>query len=510
MIEIPNRQETLSEHSQPKTEILFPILTFKQKLGLFFSAASPPKQPKAKFFWWNPPGQTKREKKLLFKLDAFILTYVCLSYYSKYLDQANISSAYVSSVLLHGAEYNWINNLFTIGFGFGGLLNLFNTIISPNIVLPVCEICWGIMCLVLYKANSFRYLMGIRFAQGVFEGIAWPACHYILGTWYNKNELARRASLFTASGMVGSAFSGYFQVAVYKNLSGVHGIAGWRWLFIIDFIVTIPIALLGFAVLIPSNAEKTWWLNKEDLTFARERMKFHGIKPNDKWDKKAFKRILTSWQFYFFPAAWVLWDLSGQSGGIVTCLVTGFIIDITGKRWHSFAGLMCFWIIGLVLLVVWEIPRGALFLALVFVCVSTPISPLLVGWANQLTQEDVQLRAATISVMNLLSSLVQIPWSVKLFNVSYAPRYKKAFRWCLGLNCALALSVPLIVLFDRYQNRKRGMYKLQTTYSDGIITVEDFIVPTDEFNEENSDEIRSVENITENLTIEKLRSPEKL
>ncbi|KAH3680274.1 hypothetical protein WICMUC_000456 [Wickerhamomyces mucosus] len=434
---------------------------------------------------------------------------------------------------LHGAEYNWINNCFTIGFGFGGLLNLLNTVISPSIVLPVCEISWGIMCLVLYKASSFRYLMGIRFAQGVFEGIAWPACHYILGTWYNKNELARRAALFTASGMVGSAFSGYFQVAVYKNLNGVHGIEGWRWLFIIDFIVTIPIALLGFAVLIPAYAEKTWWLNKEDLAFARERMKFHGVRPNDKWDIKAFKRILTSWQFYFFPAAWVLWDLSGQSGGyklggysvyqlntipssgtvfrIVTCLATGFIIDVTGKRWHSFAGLMCFWIIGLILLVVWEIPRGALFMALVFVCVSTPISPLLVGWANQLTQEDVQLRAATISVMNLLSSLLEMPWSVKLFNVSYAPRYKKAFRWCLGLNCALAACVPLIVLFDRYQNRKRALYKLQTTYSDGNITVEDFIQSTeDNPDNENSDDTESAENTTRDVNHVEIRRSEKL
>ncbi|KAH3680275.1 hypothetical protein WICMUC_000457 [Wickerhamomyces mucosus] len=100
MSEIPKEQlESSFEHEQPITEILFPNLTLKQKFGLFFSTSSPPKQPKAKFFWWNPPGQSKREKKLLFKLDVFLLSYVCLSYYSKYLDQANISSAYVSSFL---------------------------------------------------------------------------------------------------------------------------------------------------------------------------------------------------------------------------------------------------------------------------------------------------------------------------------------------------------------------------------------------------------------------------
>lgn len=32
---------------------------------------------------------------------------------------------------------------------------------------------------------------------------------------------------------LGSMFSGYLQAAAYKNLNGVMGRAGWRWLFII-------------------------------------------------------------------------------------------------------------------------------------------------------------------------------------------------------------------------------------------------------------------------------------
>lgn len=496
---------TIDNAETTKKQIVFPALTFKEKLNLFFSRESPPKEEKAVFFWWYPPNQSKKEKQLVFKLDCFFLTYICLSYWSKYLDQSNISSAYVSGMKedlgLHGAQYNWISNCYTIGFGLGGLLNILLTRFSPNLVLPAFEILWGTLCLILYKANSFEYVCAVRFFQALAEGICWPACHSLIGTLYTGQELGRRASLFTASGMIGSMFSGYFQAAVYKNLNMVNGIEGWRWLFIVDFAVTIPIALLGFFVLIPRNAEKVWWLKKDELELSRSRMRFRGEKPNNKWDMAAIKRVLTSWQFYVFPSAFVLWDLSGQGGGyfsiimknlggysvyqlntiptiqtvfrIVTCLATGLIIDVTSKRWHSMLSLMVMWIIGLVLLVVWDVPRAALFFGMILLGVSTPFSPMWVGWINRLAHEDEQLRNATISIMNLLSSLLVIPWNVKLFNTDYAPRYYNAYRWCLGLNCILLLYVPLILLFDRYQNRKRALYKLEVT-KDGVTTLENF------------------------------------
>lgn len=38
---------------------------------------------------------------------------------------------------------------------------------------------------------------------------------------------------------LGSMFSGYLQAAAYKNLSGVMGLQGYQWLFIIDGVRSI-------------------------------------------------------------------------------------------------------------------------------------------------------------------------------------------------------------------------------------------------------------------------------
>lgn len=45
---------------------------------------------------WDDPDKSDREKRFLFKLDVFLLSYSCLGYFCKNLDQANISNAYVS------------------------------------------------------------------------------------------------------------------------------------------------------------------------------------------------------------------------------------------------------------------------------------------------------------------------------------------------------------------------------------------------------------------------------
>ena len=42
---------------------------------------------------WDDPDKPKHEKKFLLKLDIFLLSYTCLGYFCKNLDQANINNA---------------------------------------------------------------------------------------------------------------------------------------------------------------------------------------------------------------------------------------------------------------------------------------------------------------------------------------------------------------------------------------------------------------------------------
>lgn len=106
--------------------------------------------------------------------------------------------------------------------------------------------------------------------------------------------------IFWLAGSVGTMFSGFLQAAAYTNLDGVHGYAGWRWLFIIDGIITLPLALAGF-IFFPNNprdTKKTWWISEYEHELAASRMDAIGRAGKQPWTKAKVKKIFLSWHTY--------------------------------------------------------------------------------------------------------------------------------------------------------------------------------------------------------------------
>jgi MFS family permease len=124
--------------------------------------------------------------------------------------------------------------------------------------------------------------------------------------------------IFWLAGSLGQMFSGFLQSAAYNNLSGVHGLSGWRWLFVIDAIITLPIAIAGFFFLpgSPLQDKKSWWLTEavreflqpgasslltrwQEHQLARERLERVGRKGATPWSWRKIRGILLSWHTYF-------------------------------------------------------------------------------------------------------------------------------------------------------------------------------------------------------------------
>ncbi|KAL1607582.1 hypothetical protein SLS59_002551 [Nothophoma quercina] len=439
--------------------------------------ATPHQQP-AGWFHWHEPGTTAAEKKLILKLDWFLLSFSCLCFFVKQLDQNNISNAYVSGMKEDlgfgpGNELSWMNTYFLIGTIIGGpFANLIITVVRPRIWLPACLMIWSLFVLFFFKAHTASQFYALRFCIGLCESAAWPGVQYVLGCWYRKSELARRSAFFVVSGVLGQMFSGYLQAALFSGMHGKGGMPAWRWLFIFDFLLAVPVALYGW-FFFPDTPHTTqaFYLNEWERDRARERIEEEGRKPVGKLDWTVFKRISGSWQLYVFSIAYSLWTLTCGSyiiqyfgiwlkalgtysvpeinnipttvGAInfVFMIGTGFASDKLGRR-----GPVCF-AVGLLLtfsyaiLTAWDVPSKLKMAAFILVGCYGCYTPLLAGWVNASCGGDQQLRAFVLGMMVSVGQAVVIPFQQLQLPSGQAPDFSETHGWGSALAFVVALTL---------------------------------------------------------------------
>ncbi|OCF32318.1 pantothenate transporter [Kwoniella heveanensis BCC8398] len=267
---------------------------------------------------WDTFDLPPLERKLLFKVDAVMLTFASLGYFLKNLDQQNINSAFLSGMKedlgMHGNELVTAVTIWTVGYVIGQIpSNMLLTRFEARLVIPALELGWGIATLGSYAVKNYQALYALRFLVGLFESGFYPGIHYLLGSWYTPRELGKRAMIFWLAGSLGNMFSGFLQAAAYRNLNGVHGLAGWRWLFIIDAIITLPIALAGFVFFpsAPLQDKKAWWLSEDQHELSKTRLQNIGRAGRTPWTKARIKTLLRSWHTYVLPMLYVIWNNGG-------------------------------------------------------------------------------------------------------------------------------------------------------------------------------------------------------
>jgi MFS family permease len=123
--------------------------------------------------------------------------------------------------------------------------NLLLTRVKPSIYLGLAMAAWGAISAAQAATTTFGGLLACRTLLGVVEAPFFPGAIMLMSCWYTRAELAHRIAWFYAGSSVANMFGGLLAAGVLGNLEGAHGIAGWRWLFIIEGTITVGIALVA-------------------------------------------------------------------------------------------------------------------------------------------------------------------------------------------------------------------------------------------------------------------------
>ncbi|KAM0329542.1 hypothetical protein ACHAQA_004851 [Verticillium albo-atrum] len=362
--------------------------------------------------------------------------------------------------------------------------------VAPRIWFPSMVVVWAGLTMVSASVKTVTQLCVVRFFLGLAEASTYAGTIYIIGAWYKPEEIAKRTALFTASGQVGTMFAGVMMAAIHKGMAGMGNLGGWQWVFLIDGIITLPIAVFGF-LYFPDTPEKTKakYISEDEKKLAVSRLPpisedGHNIRP-----MSLIKRVFMNpifWVLFFwspvcasieaFPLqnTFLLWlkyhddsfaqtqintyPLGVQAVGIVSNMLAAWHMDVTGQR-IPMAIVACLLevVVGAMLLVP-TLPFAGTFFAFYLAGTAYMVNPLIFGWANIILQRsgDDAMRSVTLYSMNIGSMVLWTFWGIIFYSAADAPYWKKGSIALLAC-CGVMLGYMWLVFkVDRYTMQKYG------------------------------------------------------
>ncbi|QEL62355.1 hypothetical protein CJJ09_004531 [Candidozyma auris] len=191
------------------------------------------------------------------------------------VDRGNLAQAVSDDLLpdlgLNTNDYNTGNTIFLVAFLLAELPSqLISKKLGPDIFIPMQMCAWSIVAAcqgaMTGKVGFYicRALIGILEGGFIADLVLW------LSYFYKSSELPVRLSWFWTSLSLCQILTSLLAFGILR-MRGVHGMAGWRWLFIIEGIFTLCIGLAAFYLMVPSAVQtknklhpKGWFTEREE------------------------------------------------------------------------------------------------------------------------------------------------------------------------------------------------------------------------------------------------------
>ncbi|KAL6875106.1 major facilitator superfamily domain-containing protein [Trichoderma novae-zelandiae] len=272
------------------------------------------------------------EKKLLRKLDLYIIPLVMALYLFSFLDRVNIGNArlYGLEEDLHLSSQQFqvaVSILFVTYLLFEVPSNLVLKLFTPRRWIAFIVTAWGIIATLTGLVESYGALIACRLLLGVVEAGLFPGLSVYLTFFYTKHELALRIGYLFVSAAIAGALGGLLAYGV-GHMDGVCGMSGWRWILIIEGIPSVLLGVVTFIAL-PNDASSAYFLTEEEKLLMEERHKrdYGNTATSREFSRQDMTKAFTDWKVWAFSIA--QFGVDTMLYGFSTFLPT--IIDALGE-----------------------------------------------------------------------------------------------------------------------------------------------------------------------------------
>ncbi|KAF3914204.1 hypothetical protein ABW20_dc0106302 [Dactylellina cionopaga] len=436
-----------------------------------------------------------KEIALVKKLDRWIMPMLWSMYWLNYLDRNAIALARLNDLEedlnLSSTQYQTCVSVLFCGYLLGGIpSNMFLTRTRPSRYMGIMMMLWAVVSALTAMSKDFTGLLLTRFFLGLTEAPFYPGAVYILSVFYTRKEIATRIAILYTGNILATAFAGLIAAGIFHGLDNVAGIAGWKWLFILQGAVTFVIAGVGF-FLLPDFPLTTKWLSQEERELAHSRMELDTVA--NKGETSTWKGLQQAardpmvWIFAlmahmhlaangfknFFPTVVETLGFNTTVTLVLTCppyLIAGAVTVLvsysSGKfneRTYHITISKTVATIGFVAAAATLDTAGRYISMVVFTIGTYGVNSLILGWCGSVCGQTKEKKAVAISIVTTVMN-ASFVWTPYLWPKSDGPRYATALGSSAGFSVATALLAWLAKWVMIRRNRKLMQEEGETVF----------------------------------------------
>ncbi|KAF1816197.1 MFS general substrate transporter [Eremomyces bilateralis CBS 781.70] len=398
------------------------------------------------------------EYKVVRKVDLRILGWTCIMFMALEIDRSNLTQALTDNFLpdLHMTtnDYNLGVTVTRVSFLLAELPSqLVSKWVGPDRWIPAQLVLWSIVAATQFWLSGRATFLVTRVLLGLLQGGFIPGESIRTPSLYiSAKHLSIRLSFFWAAMSIADIMSAILAFGL-PRMRGIGGHSGWRWLFLIEGLLTMVIGIFSFGLMPAGPAQTASWFRGKKGWFTERMHNRQLVTPKLLWQSL---KDYDLWPMY----------IMGLTSGIPAVPQQMYItLSLKGLGFNTFEtnlltipyyvghNMALPFLIYLNIIDTTTVNRWTMWAVITLLLSYPNANAILVGWnsRNSNTVRTCTVSAACFNMFVQGCSMI----SANIYRMDDALRYQRGNRQLLAICCMNIVLYPLIKAYYVWRNKSR-------------------------------------------------------